>query len=409
MTRKYSFPKDKIKVLLLEGVHPAAAESFTEAGYSADLKAGAATEDALVGSMPDVHMLGVRSKTHVTERALDASKHLLAIGCYCIGTDQVALDAAARKGIPVFNAPFSSSRSVAELTMAEVVMLARKAAHRSMQLHAGRWEKTAQGSYEVRNKTIGIVGYGHIGPQVGLLAEAYGMRVAYYDIVRKLPLGNATALRSLDELLEKSDFVTLHVPATPRTRGMIGAAEIARMKKGSYLLNLSRGSVVDLDALKDALTAGKLAGAAVDVFPREPEGKIEEIDLPLRGLENVIMTPHVGGSTAEAQRNIGNEVSAALINFTDRGTTIGAVNFPEVELAQVDGCHRVLNVHRNVPGVLRDVNRIVADMGANVRAQILGTQGEIGYLIMDVDPSLSRQVKREIEALETNIRTRLLF
>jgi len=409
MPKKLSFPKQKIKILLLENLHASAGDRFEEAGYSADNLMSALSEDQLLETIPGLHMVGIRSKTRITERALEASKHLLAVGCYCIGTNQVDLAAATRRGIPVFNAPFSSTRSVAELTLAEVVMLARRAAHRSLQLHRGVWDKSAIGSHEVRHKTIGIVGYGHIGPQVGLLAEAFGMRVVFYDIVRKLSLGNADPLNSLGELLQTADFVTLHVPETPLTKGMIGAAELAAMKRGSYLLNLSRGSVVDIDAVQEALASGQLAGAAVDVYPSEPKSNDEPFDSVLQGMDNVILTPHVGGSTLEAQRNIGIEVSSALIKFSDTGSTTGAVNFPEVELPVVQDSHRVLNVHRNVPGVLSDINRIVADMGANVSAQYLGTMEEIGYLIMDVDPSLSREVKRRVDGLETNIRTRLLF
>jgi D-3-phosphoglycerate dehydrogenase len=409
MTKQYSYPKEKIRILLLEGIHAAAGERFSQAGYSVESVASAMSEEQLLDVIPKIHLLGIRSKTRLTEGVLDAAGRLLAIGCYCIGTDQVALKAAAARGVPVFNAPFSSTRSVAELTMAEVVMLARKAAHCSRQLHDGRWEKSADGSHEVRHKTVGIVGYGHIGPQVGLLAESFGMRVVFYDIVKKLPLGNAESLGSLDELLAAADFVTLHVPDTPLTRGMIGAAQLARMKPGSYLLNLSRGRVVDLRALRDALVSGRLAGAAVDVYPEEPEGRTDEFYVPLQGLDNVILTPHVGGSTLEAQKSIGIEVADSLIGFTDAGTTTGAVNFPEVELPMPERGHRVLNIHRNVPGVLRDINRIIADMGANVSAQRLGTWDQVGYLIMDVDAGLSLQVKHRIDSLATNIRTRLLF
>jgi D-3-phosphoglycerate dehydrogenase len=409
VTKQYSFPKEKIRILLLEGIHAAAGERFSQAGYAVESVPSAVSEEQLLEVIPEIHLLGIRSKTQITDRVLDASTRLLAIGCYCIGTDQVELKAAAGRGVPVFNAPFSSTRSVAELTLAELVMLARQAAHRSLQLHAGRWEKSAAGSHEVRHKTIGIVGYGHIGPQVGLLAESFGMRVVFYDIVKKLPLGNAESLGSLDELLETADFVTLHVPDTPLTRGMIGAEQLARMKPGTYLLNLSRGRVVDFEALRDALLSRHLAGAAVDVYPEEPEGSTGEFDVPLRGLDNVILTPHVGGSTLEAQKNIGIEVADSLIVFTDAGTTTGAVNFPEVELPVIQSGHRVLNIHKNEPGVLRDINRIIADMGANVSAQHLSTLGEVGYLIMDVDAGLSRQVKHRIDALETNIKTRLLF
>jgi len=409
MGKRTSFPKEKIKILLLEGIHPAAAEQFAAAGYNAEIRSSAMSEDELIRAIPEIHLLGVRSKTRVTEPVLAASRRLLAVGAFCIGTDQVVLEQAGRTGVPVFNAPFSSTRSVAELTMAEVVMLARKAAHRSLQLHGGRWEKSAAGSHEVRHKTLGIVGYGHIGPQVGLIAEAFGMRVVFYDIARKLPMGNAAPVPSLDELLQTADFVTLHVPETPQTRGMIGAAELARMKRGSYLLNLSRGSVVDLGALRAALLSGQIAGAAVDVYPSEPETKDGPFTTELAGLDNVILTPHVGGSTVEAQEGIAVEVASALIKFADTGSTSGAVNFPEVELPLVQESHRVLNIHKNVPGVLRDINKIVADMGANVTAQYLGTRGDVGYLIMDVDPRLSRRVKRDIEKLETNIKTRLLF
>jgi D-3-phosphoglycerate dehydrogenase len=409
VTKKYSFPKDKIRILLLEGVHASAGERFSQAGYTVESVPSAASEEQLLDVMPEIHLLGIRSKTRVTKRVLDASTRLLAIGCYCIGTDQVDLKTAAGRGVPVFNAPFSSTRSVAELTLAEVVMLARKAAHRSQQLHAGRWEKSAAGSHEVRHKTIGIVGYGHIGPQVGLLAEAFGMRVVFYDMVKKLPLGNAESLGSLNQLLKTADFVTLHVPDTPLTRGMIGAEQLGRMKPGSYLLNLSRGRVVDVEALRDALLSGHLAGAAVDVYPEEPQKRTGDFDVPLRGLDNVILTPHVGGSTLEAQRNIAIEVADSLIGFTDAGATTGAVNFPEVELPLLQSGHRVLNIHKNVPGVLRDINRIIADMGANVSAQYLSTLDEVGYLIMDVGAGLSRQVKQRIDALDTNIKTRLLF
>lgn len=409
LTKQTSFPKDQMRILLLEGIHPAAGERFSQAGYTVESLASAASEEQLLEVIPEIHLLGLRSKTQVTKKVLDASTRLLAIGCYCIGTDQVDLSAAAGRGVPVFNAPFSSTRSVAELTLAEVVMLARKAAHRSQQLHAGQWEKSAAGSHEVRHKTIGIVGYGHIGPQVGLLAEAFGMRVVFHDIVKKLPLGNAESLGSLDELLATADFVTLHVPDTPSTRGMIGADQLAKMKPESYLLNLSRGRVVDVEALRDALLSNHLAGAAVDVYPEEPARRTGDFDVPLRGLDNVILTPHVGGSTLEAQRNIAIEVADSLIGFTDTGATTGAVNFPGVELPLLQSGHRVLNIHKNVPGVLRDINRIIADMGANVSAQYLGTLDEVGYLIMDVDAGLSRQVKQRIDALDANIRTRLLF
>ncbi len=410
MKRKLSFPKEKIRVLLLEGIHSAAEQGFRAADYSnIEAVKGALTEEGLLERLPGVHILGIRSKTRVTGRVLRAAPHLFAVGCFCIGTDQVELDAATARGIAVFNAPFSNTRSVAELTIAEVVMLARRAAHRSMELHAGRWDKSAHGCMEVRQKTIGIVGYGHIGPQVGLLAEALGMKVIFHDISRKLPLGNAQQLASLESVIEAADFVTLHVPDTPLTRGMIGAGQLAKMRKGSFLLNLSRGTVVDIPALRAAILSSHLAGAAVDVFPHEPASGGEPFLSELRGLRNVILTPHIGGSTEEAQRNIGIEVSDALVKFSDTGSSTGCVNLPEVELPLLKDSHRVLNIHSDVPGVLSRINGLVAAVGANINRQFLNTRNGVGYLIMDVERSLSRAIKTKIEALDTNIRTRLLF
>ncbi len=409
MTKQYSFPKDKVRILLLEGIHPAAVDIFREAGYEARVVKPAMSDEELLAVIEPIHVLGIRSRTQIRQPVFGASRRLLAVGCFCIGTDQVDLDAAASKGVPVFNAPFSNTRSVAELTLAEVVMLSRKAAHRSMELHSGRWEKSAAGSREVRNKTIGIVGYGHIGSQVGLLAEAFGMRVVFYDIVNKLPLGNAVQLASLGELLQNADFVTLHVPESPETRNMISGRELSLMKGGSFLLNLSRGSVVDLVPVRDALASGHLAGAALDVFPREPGSSSDTFDCELRGLTNVILTPHIGGSTEEAQRNIGIEVASALVKYIETGSSSGAVNFPHVDLPLVRNRHRVLNIHRNVPGVLSNINRIVAEMGVNISSQYLGTRHDIGYLIMDVDQKISREVKRQIDLLDTTIKTRLLF
>jgi D-3-phosphoglycerate dehydrogenase len=409
MQQQYSFPREKMKILLLEEIHQACIERFAQAGYQAELRKQALSEDELCEVISSVHVLGIRSKTQVTPRVLAAAKSLLAVGCFCIGTDQVALQEAAQSGVPVFNAPFSNTRSVAELTVAEIVMLARRAAHKSQLLHAGVWEKSAEGCCEVRNKSIGIIGYGHIGPQVGLLAEAFGMRVYFYDIVGKLPLGNATPVASLQELLQVSDFVTLHVPDTAETRNMIGAREIQMMKKGAFLLNLSRGRVVDLDAVRDGLQKAQLGGAAVDVFPEEPKSNDEVFQSPLCGLDNVILTPHIGGSTIEAQRNIGIEVATTMLKFIENGSTTGAVNFPEVELPVVRDSHRILNIHRNVPGVLSSINSIIAEMGGNIRAQYLETQGDVGYLIVDVDSEISTAVKNSIDALQTSIKTRLLY
>jgi D-3-phosphoglycerate dehydrogenase len=356
----------------------------------------------------DVHILGIRSKTQINERVLNSAPKLIAIGCFCIGTDQVDMGAATQRGVAVFNAPFSNTRSVAELTIAEVVMLARRAAQRSMELHQGRWEKSAEGCMEVRRKTIGIVGYGHIGPQVGLLAESLGMRVVFHDILKKLPLGNARQLSGLEELLKMSDFITLHVPDTPLTRRMIGHKQLQIMPKGSYLLNLSRGSVVDIEALRQALVGGHLAGAALDVFPKEPSSRKDPFESELCGLDNVILTPHIGGSTEEAQRNIGLEVSDSLISYVQTGSSTNCANLPEVQLPAIEDSYRLLNIHKDMPGVLSRINGLVAKIQVNIKAQSYNTRQGIGYLIMDVERSLSHAVEQQIEALDTSIRTRLL-
>lgn len=398
-----------IRALFLEGVHPSANELFREAGCEVEALPGALSEEALIEQIKGVHVLGIRSKTHVSASVLAAADSLIALGCFCIGTNQVNLDAAAMHGVPVFNAPFSNTRSVAELIIAEVVMLARQVGDRSREVHQGVWTKSAAGCFEVRGKTLGIVGYGHIGAQVGVLAEALGMRVLFFDVMSKLPMGNNHARGSLDELLEQSDFVTLHVPATPQTRNMIGAAKLARMRRGAYLLNASRGTVVDIPALADALRSGHLAGAAIDVFPKEPETNQEPFTSELQGIPNVILTPHVGGSTSEAQASIGREVATSLMKYLEQGATTGAVNFPAVELAPSRGTRRVLNVHRNVPGVMKEINRIVSDTGANIHAQILSTDPSIGYLIMDIERDVSESVREGMANLPTSIRTRIVY
>ena len=404
-----SFPKDQIKVLLLENVHPSAHELFIAEGVHLETIKTAVSEDELVRRIEDVHVLGIRSKTRVTERALAKARRLLSVGCFCIGTNQVDLDAARKLGLPVFNAPFSNTRSVAEMIMAEIVMLSRKLSDRIREMHAGQWQKVATGSYEVRNKTLGIVGYGHIGRQVGVIAEALGMRVLFFDVVAKLPMGNNRATKTLDELLAQSDFVTLHVPETAQTKNMLGAKEIAAMRAGSYLLNASRGTVVDIGALADGLKSGHVAGAAIDVFPQEPESNSGGFATPLRELPNVILTPHIGGSTAEAQEAIGREVGSALIRFVNSGVTTGAVNFPHVDLPPTPEKHRILNVHKNVPGVLRDINHIVSEKGANIAAQVLATDPDVGYLVMDLDQDVSRDVKNAVASLGTSIKTRILY
>jgi D-3-phosphoglycerate dehydrogenase len=404
-----SFPKSEIKILLLESIHPVAAEAFRAEGFHVETARAALPEAELVQRVRDVHVLGIRSKTQVTPAVLAEANRMLAVGAFCIGTNQIALGPANRRGVPAFNAPFSNTRSVAELMLAEIVMLSRHLGDRLREVHDGRWRKVAAGSHEVRGRTIGIVGYGHIGSQLGVLAEAFGMRVVFFDIAAKLPMGNNRALPRLEDVLEAADFVTLHVPETAQTRNLIGPAELARMKPGACLLNASRGSVVVIDALADAIRRGHIGGAAIDVYPEEPEGNSDGFASPLRGLPNVILTPHIGGSTEEAQEAIGREVSAALLKYVNTGATTGAVNFPQVELPLDKDVHRILNVHRNVPGVLRDINRIVSDCNANIRAQVLSTDLDIGYLVMDLDQDVSQDVKRGVAALPTSIKTRILF
>jgi D-3-phosphoglycerate dehydrogenase len=404
-----SFPKSEIKILLLENIHPVAQKAFAEEGFQVELLKGALPEAELIQRVRDVHILGIRSKTQVTQAVLNEARRLLSVGAFCIGTNQIKTAHANTRGVPVFNAPFSNTRSVAELILAEVVMLSRHLGDRSREVHAGKWTKSAVGAHEVRGRTLGIVGYGHIGSQLGVLAEAFGMRVVFYDIVAKLPMGNNRACNTLQDVLEQSDFVTLHVPETPSTKNMIGAEELARMKPGACLLNASRGTVVVIDALAEAIKRGHISGAAVDVYPEEPETNSDGFNSALRGLPNVILTPHIGGSTEEAQEAIGREVSAALIKYINSGATTGAVNFPQIEVPVTKGAHRILNVHRNVPGVLRDINKIVSDHNANIRAQVLATDPDIGYLIMDLDQDVSVDVKKAVGALETSIKTRILF
>jgi len=399
------------KVLLLENIHPVAAETFRAGDKPCEVitVSGSPSEEQLIEMLQGVRILGIRSKTNITERVLDAAPQLIAVGCFCIGTDQVNLTAAAKRGVAVFNAPFSNTRSVAELTIAEVVMLARKAVQRSIELHRGKWEKSAEGCIEVRRKTLGIVGYGHIGPQVGLLAEALGMKVVFHDIVKKLALGNARQTADIEELLQISDFVTMHVPDTPLTRNMIGEKQLAMMRKGGYLLNLSRGRVVDIPALRDALVSGQLAGAGLDVYPEEPASGKEPFQSEVRGMENVILTPHIGGSTEEAQYNIGIEVAESLLGYLNAGTSAGCVNLPEAQLSVMGDSARILNIHKNVPGVLSSINGLIAKMHINIKAQTYQTHEDIGYLIMDAEKGLPRNIEAQIEALDSNIRTRLLF
>ena len=403
-----SYPRHRIRITLLENAHPAAAEGLRERGYHVEVIERALEGDELSEVIAGSHVLGVRSRTKVRHEHLARAGRMLAIGCFTVGTDQIATVDAGRLGIPVFNAPHASTRSVAELTLGCVIALARRLGDKSGALHQRRWDKSLAGAHEVRSRTIGIVGYGHIGQQVGLLAEAFGMRVLFHDVVKKLPLGLARPVE-LKRLLEESDFVSLHVPETPRTVNLIGQAQIERMRPGGYLLNLSRGRVVDVEALRDALGRGHLAGAALDVFPAEPTPQVAEFDVGLTGLPNVILTPHVGGNTEEAQRSIGLEVAHAISEFIDRGSTEGAVNFPHVNLPERPETHRILNIHQNVPGVLAAVNNIVSEVGANIEAQQLATTRDIGYLVMDVNRELSDEVHNRISALPMSVRTRILY
>jgi D-3-phosphoglycerate dehydrogenase / 2-oxoglutarate reductase len=400
---------ENIKILLLEGIHDCARNRLVGAGFSVKTEKGALDEEELRGQLPGFQVLGIRSKTQLSRQLMEASPDLWAIGAFCIGTNQIDLEAANRGGIPVFNAPYSNTRSVAELVVAELISLSRYLGDVSSAAHRGEWLKSAKGAREIRGKTLGIVGYGHIGSQVSVMAEALGLRVLYFDIVKKLPLGNARSLESLSDLLGQSDFVTLHVPETQSTRNMIGRSELKLMQAGSYLINASRGTVVDIDALAEALKQGHIAGAAVDVFPLEPQNNDEKFASPLQGLRNVILTPHIGGSTEEAQENIGHEVSESLFRVITQGTTLGAVNFPQIDCPPLREGFRLINVHRNVPGVLSTINGIVSSAGLNIQAQYLSTDPHIGYLIMDLERGNGEALCAEVAALKTSIRTRHLL
>ncbi|MFU8877476.1 MAG: phosphoglycerate dehydrogenase [Wenzhouxiangellaceae bacterium] len=407
--RNHSLAKDKIRILLLEGVHESAVEAFHAAGYDNVESLPAAMPAAqLAERIGEVHFLGIRSRTRLSESLLDKAARLTAVGCFCIGTDQVDLAAARRRGIPVFNAPYANTRSVAELVLAEIIMLMRGIPAKNAAAHRGRWLKTAKGSFEVRGKTLGIIGYGHIGSQLGILAEGLGMRVIYHDIVRKLPLGNAEPARSLDALLEQADVVSLHVPDTPETRGMIDAAELARIRPGGHLINASRGKVVSIPALTSAIESEHLAGAAIDVFPSEPASGDEEFVCELREFDNVLLTPHIGGSTREAQQNIALDAATRLIQYSDNGSTSGAVNFPEVTLPDHATARRIMHIHRNEPGVLQAINNVFSEAGINIAGQYLQTLPDVGYVVMDVETDDADPVLRGLNEIPATIRTRYL-
>jgi D-3-phosphoglycerate dehydrogenase len=405
-----SLEKSKIRILLLEGVHQSAIDTLNAAGYTnIEYLTHSLAEEDLIEKIADAHFVGIRSRTQLTEKVFDAAKKLVAVGCFCIGTNQVDLQAATRRGIAVFNAPFSNTRSVAELVLAQAILLLRGVPEKNAKAHRGEWLKSAKDSYEIRGKKLGIIGYGNIGTQFSVLAESLGMDVYFYDVVSKLPIGNATQVGTLQELLNIADVVSLHVPETPSTRYMFKAEQFAQMKPGSILMNASRGTVVDIDALADSLSSGKLLGAAVDVFPVEPKSNKEEFVSPLREFDNCILTPHVGGSTIEAQENIGREVAEKLAMYSDNGTSVSSVNFPEVALPSHPNQHRLLHIHENVPGVMSEINQVFSENGINVCGQYLQTKEDIGYVVVDVDKEYGELALEKLRQVKGTIRCRVLF
>ena len=407
---KTSYPKDKIKVLFLENISEAAVQYFKIQGYTDVRKVtGALSEEELIKVIKDVHILGIRSKTFISKKVLDSAKKLQAIGCFCIGTNQVDLKACKQKGIAVFNAPYSNTRSVAELVIGSSIMLIRKIIDKNAAAHKGIWNKDAKGSFELRGKTLGLIGYGNIGTQTSIMAEAMGMKVKFYDIETKLPLGNAHAVKSIKELVSSSDIISLHVPETASTKNLISKDVIKQFKQGSILINYARGEVVDLDALASALKAKHLSGAAIDVYPWEPEKNGDPFETPLQGLSNVLLTPHIGGSTEEAQENIGEDVSIKLYQYLERGVSNGSLSIPTISLPPVDGAHRILHIHNNVPGVLSAINTVMSKNKINIVGQYLKTNEEIGYVVLDVDSKLSKTALSLLKEVKETIRVRLLY
>lgn len=407
---KTSYPKDKIKVLFLENISEAAVQYFKIQGYTDVRKVtGALSEEELIKVIKDVHILGIRSKTFISKKVLDSAKKLQAIGCFCIGTNQVDLKACKQKGIAVFNAPYSNTRSVAELVIGSSIMLIRKIVDKNAAAHKGIWNKDAKGSFELRGKTLGLIGYGNIGTQTSIMAEAMGMKVKFYDIETKLPLGNAHAVKSIKELVSSSDIISLHVPETASTKNLISKDVLKQFKQGSILINYARGEVVDLDALASALKAKHLSGAAIDVYPWEPEKNGDPFETPLQGLSNVLLTPHIGGSTEEAQENIGEDVSIKLYQYLERGVSNGSLSIPTISLPPVDGAHRILHIHNNVPGVLSAINTVMSKNKINIVGQYLKTNEEIGYVVLDVDSKLSKTALSLLKEVKETIRVRLLY
>ena len=410
MSKTTSYPKEKINILFLENISDKAVELFKRNDYINVKKVGGAlSEDELIKQIKDVHLLGIRSKTHVTENVLNAAKKLQAIGCFCIGVNQVNLKAATKHGVAVFNAPYSNTRSVAELIIGLSIMLIRRIPDKNKAAHEGVWMKESKGSYELRGKTLGIIGYGNIGSQVSVLAEGLGMKVVFYDVETKLPLGNAQSAKSLKDLLAQSDVVSLHVPETEQTKNLINKNNIKQFKKGAVLINYARGEVVELPALAKALTDGELSGAAIDVYPLEPEKNGDKFSTPLQGLSNVILTPHIGGSTEEAQENIGEDVSLKLFNYLEKGITNGSHTVPAIMLPPVDHAHRILHIHNNVPGVLSAINTQLSNHNINIVGQYLKTNDDIGYVVLDVDKKLSKQALELLKEVKETIKVRMLY
>ncbi len=409
-TNKTSYPKDKIKILMLENISDAAIKVFKDAGY-ADIKkiSGALSEDQLINEIKHVHMVGIRSKTQITEKVLQHAEKLQAIGCFCIGTNQVNLQAARKKGVVVFNAPYSNTRSVAELVIGASIILIRKILDKNKAAHEGQWNKDAKGSFEIRGKTLGIIGYGNIGSQVSILAESLGMKVIFFDTITKLPLGNAESRKTIKDVVSKADIVTLHIPETHQTKNLINKTLLKQFKQGSILINFARGEVVDLDALAAALTNGNLSGAAIDVFPVEPEKNGDPFSSPLQNIPNVLLTPHIGGSTEEAQYNIGEDVSAKLLQYLEMGATTGSHTVPELNLSAQEGTHRILHIHTNVPGVLSEINTTLSENKINVLGQYLKTNDEIGYVVLDIDKKLSKNAVELLRKVKGSLRVRLLY
>lgn len=405
-----SYPKEKINILFLENISDAAVKHFKDSGYASVRKlSGALSEQQLINEIKDVHLLGIRSKTQITANVLEAAKKLQAIGCFCIGVNQVDLKSATNHGVVVFNAPYSNTRSVAELVIGLAILLIRRIPDKSKAAHNGIWLKEAKGSYELRGKTLGIIGYGNIGTQVSILAEAMGMKVIFYDTVTKLPLGNAESKKTLKEVVSQADIITLHVPETSQTKNMINKTVIRQFKKGSILLNYARGEVVDLDGLARSIQEGQISGAAIDVYPWEPEKNGDRFESPLQNLPNVILTPHIGGSTEEAQENIGEDVSNKLFQYLETGTTLGSHTVPPLSLQHQEGTHRILHIHKNVPGVLSEINSTLSKHNINILGQYLKTNEEIGYVVLDIDKKLSNQALQLLKAVKATIKTRLLY